>query len=128
MADVSMEEDLPLTQQVMRIAKVSTTETDRLGNEIVVEIEQDNPVLVFSHWIVSSDEPVLAGHERLIVDARMIAKTGEFSSTDVVKLPGITDSEGELVKFTVVGRGENVDHNPWLFVGREIVNLKEVSG
>lgn len=123
-----MEADLPLTQPVFRFSTVTTTEKDRLGNDVVVEVEQDEPVLVFSQWIVSSDEPVLAGHERLIVDARMIAKAGEFSPTDVVKLPGVTDDEGELVKFKVIGRAENVDHNPWLHVGREVVNLKEVSG
>lgn len=123
-----MEADLPLTQEVSRIRTVITTEEDRLGNDVLVEVEEDDPVLVFSWWIVSSDEPVLAGHERLIVDARLIASTGEFSSTDVVKLPGVTDPGGELVRFKVEGRSENVDHNPWLHVGREVVNLREVSG
>lgn len=128
MAAMSIEGDLPLTMPVVRMRTVTRTEKDRLGNLVDVEVEDDNPVLVFSWWIASSDEPILAGHERLIIDARMIAKSGEFSSTDVVKLPGVTDPDGAEVRFEVIGRPENHDHNPWLHVNREVVNLKEVSG
>lgn len=128
MAEVSIEADLPLTVPVHRLTTVIRVDKDRLGNDVRVEVEEDEPVLVFSWWIVSSSEPVLAGHERLIADARMIAASGEFSPSDIVKLPGVTTSSGSAARFKVEGRGENVDHNPWLHVGREIVNLKEVSG
>ena len=128
MAEQSMEAELPLTEEVRRITVVTRIDKDPLGNEETVEVEQDEPVPVFAWWIVSSSEPVLAGHERLLVDARMIAATGEFSASDKVILPGITDRAGDPVRFAVEGRPENVDHNPWLHVGREVVNLKEVSG
>ncbi|WP_141564617.1 hypothetical protein [Dietzia alimentaria] len=117
-----MEDDLPLTQEVTKITVTQSWETDRLGNRVPVEVREDAPVLVHSWRIVSSDEPILAGHERTVVDARMIAAVGDFSPTDKVELPGMP------VVFEVVGRAVNVDHNPWLHVGREIVNLKEVSG
>lgn len=125
---LNMEGALPLTQAVTRVATVTRIDKDRLGNDVTVEVESPDPVKVFSWWIVSSDEPVLAGHERLIVDARMIAAVGEFSPTDKVELPGYTDGAGVPVRFAVMGWPENVDHNPWLHVGREMVNLKEVSG
>lgn len=123
-----METDLPLTEEITRITMTTRIDKDRLGNDVVVEVEDDEPVMVFAWWIASSDEPVLAGHERLIVDAQMIAESGQFSPTDKVELPGIEDPSGNPVRFAVVGRAENVDHNPWLHVGREVVNLKEVSG
>lgn len=122
MADVSMEDDLPLTQPVTRIRLVETIDKDRLGNPVTRQVEDDEPVWVHSWRIVSSDEPILAGHERAVVDARMVAAVGDFVRTDNVELPG------EPGRFEVVGRPINVDHNPWLHVGREIVNLKEVSG
>lgn len=122
MAKVSMEEDLPLTQEVTRVRTTQSWETDELGNKVPVEVRDDEPVLVHSWRIVSSDEPILAGHERTTVDARLIAAVGDFSPTDKVELPG------QPGQFHVIGRAVNVDHNPWLHVGREIVNLKEVSG
>lgn len=123
-----MEEDLPLTVEVTRITVTQSWEEDRLGNKVPVEVREDVPVLVHSWRIVSSDEPILAGHERLVVDARMITAVGEFSPSDKVELPGIVDQAGDPVTFEVLGRAVNVDHNPWLHVGREIVNLKEMSG
>lgn len=123
-----MESDLPLTVEVTRVTVTQSWETDRLGNKVPVEVREDVPVLVHSWRIVSSDEPILAGHERTVVDARMVAATGDFTSTDKVELPGIVDPTGDPVRFEVIGRPVNVDHNPWLHVGREIVNLKEVSG
>lgn len=107
---------LPLTVPVTRIRRV-VTGVDRLGNDIVGESSEH--VLVFAYYTASPDEPLVAGHERLQLDARMITAVGDFVADDAVILPTFGD-----VPFEVIGEVENYDSNPWWSPDRDIVNLR----
>lgn len=75
-------------------------------------------------WVVSSQEPAVAGHDRVIVDAAMfVASTVMPAPRDRVT---ITQLGG---RFEVIGYAENYDHGPFGFKpGRVQVNLKRVEG
>lgn len=108
----------PLTKPVTRIRR-DLSGTDELNNDITVESRDE--VLVFAYYTLSPDEPVVSRHERLELDARLIAGVGDFIADDAVVLPGLGDKE-----FEVIGEAENYEANPWWSPGVETVNLRRV--
>lgn len=107
----------PLTIPVTRIRR-SASEVDELGNDVISESRRE--VLVFGWSYTSPDEPVVAGHPRVEVDATLIAGVGDFVASDAVVLRGDPDP------FEVIGSPQNFDNNPWWSPAREVVNLRRV--
>lgn len=75
-------------------------------------------------WVVGSQEPAVAGHDRVLIDAAMFIHSAEdIAPRDRVT---ITQLGG---RFEVIGYAENYDHGPFGFKpGRVQVNLKRVEG
>lgn len=109
----------PLKLAVTRVRR-DEAGVDELGNDVVTEIRES--IKVFGWYSTTPDEPIIAGHERVVVDVALIAKSGDFEAGDAVVLPG-DDSVYE-----VIGGAANYDHNPWWSPGREVVGLKVVKG
>lgn len=107
----------PLTFPVTRIRRTPGG-IDELGNDVITDAEDE--VLVFGWSQISPQEPVVAGHPRIEVDATLIADVGDFVPTDAVVLPGEDDP------FEVVGPAQNFDNNPWWSPSREVVNLRRI--
>lgn len=89
---------------------------DKLGNEVVQETRDE--VRVAGWAVPTSDEPKVAGHDRLVVDIEVYAPTGEFLEGDAVDIPKYGRCE-------VIGHPENYETNPFgWFPGLEVVNLR----
>lgn len=98
-----MSTPFPLRHTVTRIRR-STTGTDALGND--VEIMSEAEVTVAGWAAPKSDEPTVAGHERLTVDLEIYALPGDFTEGDAVKIDGYDPLE-------VIGHPENYSHSPF---------------
>lgn len=77
-----------------------------------------------AYWSVSSSEPQVAGHDRVIVDAAMFVSAdttiGARDRVEIVDLGGV---------FEVVGLPERYDYGPFEYrPGRCQVNLRRVEG
>lgn len=102
--------------------------TDAHGNPIVTYTpplsEPGTPVPVYGWFVPSSTEPVLAGHDRVIVDVQLLVPPGfPAGPRDVVDVPG-----GPAGQFTVVGYPEDYTHGPFGWAPGAVVNLRKVDG
>lgn len=113
---------MPCPWTVTRIRPTESVVVDALGKRVPGVPLRDE--IAVSGWSVPrSDEPKLAGHDRLVVDLELLAPVGQFRPDDKVEIPG----EGV---FHVVGRPENYEHSPWASdwsPQTEVVNLKQVT-
>lgn len=88
---------------------------DELGNE-KVQVSESH-VRVAGWALPTSDEPKVAGHDRLTVDMELYAPVGQFREDDQVRI----DGHGIL---NVIGYPENYESNPFGWMpGLEVVNL-----
>lgn len=96
------------------------TGEDELGNE-TESWSSPVSVLVFGWEPPKSTEPVLAGHDRVVVDLRLYApKSMAPAPRDRV----VVDGE----QFEVIGWPEDPNNNPWFKPGLVTVNLRRVEG
>ena len=109
----------PLTVPVTR-HRVTRGAVDDLGNDTTTV--EDTEVMVFAAWVPSSDEQLLAGHDRVLVDAKLAAPIDAFRDDDEATVDTIGG------RFVVDGRPENYEANPWWSPGLEIVNLRRIHG
>lgn len=117
---LSGEEGL-LRFEVEHVRRERKHEVDELNNDVWVDVEVSAPVKVAGWSSPSSDEPKIAGHDRLTVDVELLAPVGVFSARDAVRLPDRDDL------MEVVGEPENYSFNPFGWdPGLEVVNLSEV--
>lgn len=101
--------------QVTKHSEVVTGK-NKLGNPIVERVS--TPVNVAGYYSPSSNEPVVSGHNRLVVDYILIAPSGVFKPDDEVTIPGFSEN------FRVEGYPSNWDHSPFGFnPGYEMINL-----
>lgn len=104
-----------LHHSVIRSRRTTSGERDLLGNEVWVDSEDRIAVAGWS--TPTSDEPKVAGHDRLTVALELLAKPGDFLPDDTVTI----EPYGQLL---VVGWAENYSHGPFAFdPGLEVVNL-----
>lgn len=112
---------IPRPWSVDRVRPGVSPGKDDLGKPLPAVPKRES--VAVSGWAVPrSDEPKLAGHDRLTVDMELLAPVGEFKADDQVDIPG----EG---LFEVVGRPENYEHSPWASAwtpGTEVVNLRRL--
>ena len=108
---------IPLRHEVIRVRRLQETGVDGLGNDIIVDVEDEVPVKVAGWASARSDEPKVAGHDRLAVDVELFALPGDFTEGDAVRL----DPYGLL---EVVGHPEDYNHGPWWSPGLVVVNLR----
>lgn len=68
-----------------------------------------------------SEEPKVAGHDRVVVDVELLAPPGfQVGAHDLVDLPdGV---------YEVVGQPEDYNHGPFGFTPGLVVNLRKVEG
>lgn len=112
---------LPLAQVVQHLAYVAGARDDR-GNPID---SWADPVDVAVHgWVISnSHEPQIAGHDRVLVDAQVLAPESFVPAPkDKVLLPG---RPGE---YQVIGETEDFNHGPFGWRPGNRVNLRKVTG
>lgn len=111
----------PLAQVVQHLAYAGEVRDSR-GN--VVDSWAD-PVLVAVYgWHISTThEPQIAGHDRVLVDAQVLAPESFVASPrDKVLLPG---RPGE---YEVIGETEDFNHGPFGWRPGNRVNLRKVTG
>lgn len=117
-----MMRSIPRPWSVSRVRPGVPPGKDDLGKPLPAV--PDVTAVAVSGWSVPrSDEPKLAGHDRLVVDLELLAPVGEFADGDEVDIPG----EG---RFQVIGRPENYEHSPWASVwtpDTEVVNVRRVT-
>lgn len=107
--------------EVVHVRRERQHDVDELNNDVWVDVEVSTPVKVAGWSKPSSDEPKLAGHDRLTVDVELLAPVGVFGDRDAVQLP---DRDGLM---EVVGEPENYSFNPFGWdPDLEVVNLVEV--
>lgn len=99
-----MSTPFPLSHTVTRTRRTLSPDPDELGNEQWVDSAEQ--VLVAGWATPTSDEPVVAGHDRLTVDVRIYALPGDFQDGDAVTI----DPYGQL---EVIGHPENYSHSPF---------------
>lgn len=116
--------NLSLTVQV-RVHEWSEGVDDGYGGtEDVYTPPLDQPGgahLVFAIYTGSSEEPKVAGHDRVIVDGSMIGPAGIVSPHGRV-------THNTLGAFEVVGEPEDYNNNPWFQPGVVVYNLRRVEG
>lgn len=96
----------PLNHIVVRI-RDETTGKDALGNPVV---DPNDEVVSVAGWAIpSSSEPVLAGHDRRVVQVQLFAPPGVFESGDRVAFP---DRDEEL---EVLGEPLSYEANPFMW-------------
>lgn len=104
--------------EVVRLRRTHTTTRNELGNEVIVEVEDADPVKIAGWASATSDEPKVAGHDRLTVDVELYARPGDFSEGDAVRM----DQYGLL---EVIGHPEDYNHGPFGFdPDLVVVNLR----
>lgn len=110
----------PLAQTIGHKAYAGQERNSR-GNTVDVWADPVD-VKVYGWYISSTHEPQIAGHERVLVDAQVLAPP-EFvpSPKDRVVLPG----RGE---FEVTGETEDYNHGPFRWRPGNVVNLRKVTG
>lgn len=110
---------IPLLFTVGHRAYSEEAGTDSHGN---VSEGHGDPVDVEAiWWSLGSDEPKLAGHDRVTVDLVVVV--------DSVTPVGPHDRfviEGR--EYVVVGYPEDYDHGPWWSPNRKPVNVRRVEG
>lgn len=110
--------DIKLRFTAVRIRRERQSTVDELGNDIVTDVEVEEPVNIAGWAMPTTDEPKLAGHDRRTVIVEMYAPVGAFTVGDAVRLDGRRDL------LEVVGEPENYEHNPFGWSpGLEVVNL-----
>lgn len=113
---------ISLDFEVTQIRRVRKLKQDELGNDVWVDTEVSEPVKVAGWSKPTSDEPKLAGHDRVTVAVELLAPVGVFKLRDAVQLPDRAD------RLEVVGEPENYSFNPFGFdPGLEVVNLGGIS-
>lgn len=104
-----------LPHQVSRVRSEVVPDADGLGND--VRQESTTTVSVAGWAVPTSDEPKVAGHDRLEVDLELYAPSGVFHPDDEVVI-------APYGRLRVLGWPENYDHGPFGFVpGVEVINL-----
>lgn len=98
-----MTTQFPLKHTVVKVSRVNAGK-DKLGN--IVTKEEITLVDIAGWAAPTSDEPKVAGHERLTVDLEIYAPTGTFAEGDGVDIP-------EYGRLEVIGHPENYSHNPF---------------
>lgn len=111
----------PLTQTVSHLAFDSGARDDR-GNVVPAWLPPVT-VAVIGWYVSSTHEPQIAGHDRVLVEAQVLAPESWVPSPrDRVHLPGRT---GE---YEVIGETEDYNHGPFQWRPGNVVNLKKVAG
>ena len=110
----------PLAQVVSHLAYVGQVRNDR-GN--LVDAWADPVEVPVYGWHTSAThEPQIAGHDRVLVDAQVLApQSWRPSPRDKVTLPGF----GE---YQVIGETEDFNHGPFGWEPGNRVNLRKVTG
>lgn len=109
---------IPTRFEVVRVKRVRKLDRDALGNDVWVDEETRESVNVAGWAKPVSDEPKLAGHDRITVEVEMYAPAGAFQVKDAVILPGRDDL------LEVIGEPEEFSNNPFSWdPGLEVVNL-----
>lgn len=76
---------------------------------------------VYGWYVPSTDEPAVAGHDRVVVDVKVLVPPGFVCGpNDRVVVDGST--------FDVVGLLEDYTFGPWGYRPGAVLNLREVSG
>lgn len=122
-----MSGDFP-TPHTIGVHTWSGTGEDSHGNPIDVYTpplaEAGEPRQVIGWQVPSSTEPLIAGHDRVIVDVELGVPPGfALGPHDVVDLP-----YGPPGQFRVVGEIRSTEGNPFGWVPGGIVNLRRVEG
>jgi hypothetical protein len=101
---------------------------DDHGNEIDVYTppldEPGTPHQVIGWSTPSSTEPLLAGHDRVVVDVELLAPPGfPAKPHDVIDLP-----DSPAGRFEVVGEVRDFTRGPFGFTPGGVLNLRRVEG
>ena len=110
----------PLAQTVQHLAYAGQVRDSR-GN--VIDAWADPVDVAVYGWHTSAThEPQIAGHDRVLVDAQVLApQSWRPSPRDKVTLPGF----GE---YQVIGETEDFNHGPFGWEPGNRVNLRKVAG
>ena len=110
----------PLAQTVQHLAYAGEVRDSR-GN--VIDAWADPVDVAVYGWHTSAThEPQIAGHDRVLVDAQVLAPSSwRPSPRDKVTLPGF----GE---YQVIGETEDFNHGPFGWEPGNRVNLRKVTG
>lgn len=93
---------------------------DEYGNDVEAWAPW-SPIRVFGWEPAKSTEPVLVGHERIVIAVKLYArKADRIGEHDRLIL------EGRV--YDVVGEPEDPNNNPWFQPGLVTVNLRRVEG
>ena len=115
----------PLAQTVRHLPYVGEVRNTR-GN-LVDAWGEATEVAVYGWYISTTHEPQIAGHERVRVDAQVLAPpTFRPSAKDKVELPG--PGEDEWLPYEVEGDTEDYNHGPFGWRPGNLVNLRRVTG
>lgn len=111
----------PLTQSVQHLAYDGKVKDSR-GN-LVDSWAAAVVVAVYGWHISTTHEPQIAGHDRVLVDAQVLAPESFVPAPrDKILLPG---RAGE---YQVIGETEDFNHGPFGFKPGNRVNLRKVTG
>lgn len=112
---------LPLAQVVQHLPYAGEVRDSR-GN-VVDAWDDPVDVAVYGWYVSSTHEPQIPLHDRVRVDAQVLAPESFVPSPrDKVLLPG---RPGE---YEVVGETEDYNHGPFGWRPGNVVNLKKVNG
>ncbi|MET7752312.1 MULTISPECIES: hypothetical protein [Actinomycetes] len=76
---------------------------------------------VYGWYMPSSTEPLLAGHDRVVVDVALLVPPGfQVGPHDQIDLP--------IGLFKVIGYAEDYNHGPFQWTPGSVVNLSRVEG
>jgi hypothetical protein len=119
--------DFP-TPHTIGVHEWSGTGEDAHGNPVDVytpPLDQPGTQHAVIGWQVpASDEPIVAGHDRVVVDVELGVPPGfTMSPRAVVDLP-----YGPEGRFQVVGEIRTAEGNPFLWNPGGIVNLRRIDG
>lgn len=107
-------------RRTVEVERWSYDSTDPFGNPAPAWADPV-PVKVYGWEPPKSDEPVLAGHDRVVVDLQVLAPPGvEVGSHDRVIVQGR--------RYEVVGEIEDAGNGPFAFNPGARFNLRRVEG
>ena len=110
----------PLAQTIKHRVHDGTTRDSR-GN-VIDSWADPVDVKVYGWYISSTHEPQIAGHDRLLVDAQVLApESFRPGPKDRIELPGFGD-------YAVNGETEDYNHGPFGWRPGNVVNLRRVTG
>lgn len=110
----------PLAQTIRHFA-FDGTQRDSRGN-VIDSWADPVDVKVYGWYISSTHEPQIAGHDRLLVDAQVLApESFRPGPKDLIELPGF----GE---YAVNGETEDYNHGPFSWRPGNVVNLRRITG